>query len=104
MDNGVCPSARVKARVQAAIAVKPRNAIASRAVVASEPPADEHLAVALQGDGVDPVVCASAGIKGRIESSIAVKPRNPVASRPLVTAEPAANKHLRVTLHRGGPK
>ena len=69
----------VKAGVQRAVGIKPRNAVVGLAADA-DPAAHHNLAVGLHRKGMD--LAVGVGVKAGVERAVGIKPRNAVVGWP----------------------
>ena len=68
------PVARVKARVQGAVGVQPRQVVPYALIDPLEVAADDQAPVAISHDGVHRIVRAPTRVKGGIERAVGVQP------------------------------
>ena len=89
--------AGVKAGVQRPIGVQSRNAVARAAIDVGEKPCDQHLAVWLHGQVVDPPI--NDRVEGSVDRAIGVQPGNAAARAAVERREVTPHQQLAVGLH-----
>ena len=55
-----------------AIAKQSGNPVPANTIVGGELPPDEDAPIGLQGDGSNPIICPSAGVKGHVKGAVGV--------------------------------
>src|SRR5439155_18108078 len=88
----------VKARIETAIRIQPRNPAAVCAVDDAEISPHEHFAIGLECQRPDGGIGACAWIEAGIEAAVAVKPRDMVAHHSIDGVELASEQNLCVAL------
>ena len=103
VDRVVCPGAGVKAGVQRAVTVQPRDAVAACAVDRGEVAPDERLAVGLDRHGIHQDIRPGAGVKAGVQRAIGVQPRDAIAPRAVDCGKVTPDQDLAVGLDRYSP-
>ncbi len=99
-DFVVRAGTRIKACVQTAVGIEPRDVTARDAVYLSENSSDHDLAVGLNSNGVNALIRATAGIEAHIDAAIGIKPGDEISRHAIDLSKPAADDHLAVGLRR----
>lgn len=104
VDDVVRPSTGIEGGIQRAIGVEPGNTVARNAIHLGEFPADQHLAIGLQGQLPRHAIGACPWIEGGIQRAIGVEPGNAVARNAIHLGKRPPDQHLAIGLQGQVPR
>src|SRR5262249_28084733 len=88
----------LKAAVESAVCIEPRDSRAVDAIDRSEVARHEYLVVSLHRDRKDGAV--SPSLKAAVQRAVRIEPRNVVEVLPIDVGEFAPNEHFAIALYR----